>query len=141
MSNKPDMDFDPVGASKSAIRREFANRLLWYMAEKGWNQSELARRANDAGSERVARDDISSYVRRHRLPGSMKARQIAAALDVALSDLIPSAKPGAHRDQPDLEMRSAGDGSVWLKLERRLPYATALKVLELLQNAENADKD
>ena len=31
------MNFEPVGASKSAIRREFANRLLWYMAQKGWN--------------------------------------------------------------------------------------------------------
>lgn len=137
LNGEPNRDFNPVGASKEAIRKEFAKRLSAFLADRGWNQSELARRADDLGASRVSRDDISGYVRGQRLPGPGKERQIAAALGVALEELIPSA-PSVDRDRPDFEVRSAGNGAVWIKMEKRIPYATAVKVMELLQDADES---
>ncbi len=135
MNEPPDKTFTPIGASKEAIRREFARRLQDAMSSRGWNQSELARRANDAGEDRVARDDISTYIRGVSMPGALKARAISKALGVPLDELIPSAK-SVDRDNPEFEIKQAGEGQVWLRINKLVTWDQARKVMGVLQGED-----
>ena len=138
MNEPSDKSFDPRGASKGAIRREFAKRLQDAIHAKGWNQSELARRANDAGEERVARDDISTYIRGKSMPGALKARAIAKALGMELNELIPSAS-SVDRDNPEFEIRQASEGHVWLRVNKRVTWDQAQRVGEIIHEPDDKE--
>ena len=138
MNNPSDETFNPRGASKEAIRREFARRLQNAISDKGWNQSELARRANDAGEDRVARDDISTYIRGVSMPGALKARAIAKALGVPLDELIPSAK-SVDRDNPEFEIRQASEGHVWLRVNKMVTWDQAQRVGEIIHEPDDKE--
>lgn len=64
-------------------KAEFGRKLYRMMIDKGWRQSELARRAD------MPRDSISSYVRGIAYPSATNLRKLAQALGVQPDDLIP----------------------------------------------------
>lgn len=91
---KPDPNFDAENATPEQLRREFSNRLQFRMSELGWNQSEMARQvALHLPEGEFGRDNISGYIRHHRMPRPEHARAIAAALRCDVSDLIPQPAP------------------------------------------------
>lgn len=61
----------------------FGRRLYELMMAKGWNQSELARRAG------LERHDVSYYIRGGDYPTPRHMKGLAAALGVTPRDLIP----------------------------------------------------
>lgn len=123
------------------IKAEFARRLQTAMVAKGWNQSELARRASARlprpapGQKRghaIGRDLISHYVRGVMLPGPVNLAALAQALGVTERDLMPAGAPQVQADPTPFEMRGLQDGRMYLRIHRTLRAATAMKIVELL---------
>lgn len=134
--NSPEFpDYNLQGAPTDVVKREFAKRLLAAMVERGWNQSETARQAALHMPDGVfGRDSISHYTRAVAIPGPIALNALAKAFRMKPADLLPSrGMPALEAKTPSLDVKDAGDGSVWLRVNQRVEWAKALKVMELLK--------
>jgi transcriptional regulator with XRE-family HTH domain len=116
---------------KHLTKQEFGRRLYTLMNSKGWHQSELARRAN------LNRDAISTYIRGKTLPTPANAKALADALGVDKEELLPNHIESAiDDDTPAFEMKVSTNAPnmAWLRVNRLVSTATAVKIAELLQN-------
>lgn len=122
------------------VKAEFARRLQAAMIEKGWNQSELARRANthlpkpakgQVRSKQIGRDSISHYMRGKMMPLPAYLDAIAKALGKQPTDLLPVRVPTAGPASP-FEMRGLPDGRVFLRISRTVRQDAAMKIMALL---------
>lgn len=116
---------------KYLTKQEFGRRVYTLMANKGWNQSELARAA------KIARDDVSRYVRGVSLPTDEKLKALTRALGVEVENLLPNYVAHAiEDDHPPFMMKTsnANPNVVWLQVNRMVMLPTALKIAELLNN-------
>ena len=116
---------------KHLTKQEFGRRLYRMMSAKGWNQSELARRAE------VTRDAVSTYIRGASLPEPKNAQKLADALGVTVEQLLPNqAEMSIDRDPPAIEMKvSALNPAVcWLRINRLVETENALQIMTLLRN-------
>lgn len=121
-------------APRSLTKQEFGRRLHAILLQKGWNQSELARRAN------LGRDAISTYVRGRSFPEPGSLHQIAAALGMDPGALLPNALESAmDQDNPALEIRESigHPGMAWLRVNQRVTRAQALKIMQILTEEGN----
>lgn len=124
---------DLAGAPSDVVRREFAKRLQRARVAKGWNQSELARRAG------MGRWNISGYERGKNLPYPNALRKLADVLGVDPQELLPSSLvPSVERTTPAFEMKQVGDGTdaVWLRINQKVSWDKALKIMAVLKDAE-----
>ncbi|WP_068314878.1 helix-turn-helix domain-containing protein [Polycladidibacter hongkongensis] len=127
-------DFAPRAITKD----EFGRRVYSLMLSKGWNQSELARRAS------LNRDAISTYVRGASLPSDGNLRKLAAALEVKPEDLLPNVIGRAfEKDNAELELKvSPGRPDyAWVKINRLLSLEAALKVMEIVRQDDEKIRD
>ena len=133
-THQPNWNFDPAGKGVAAIRQEFANRLHYFLAEKGWSQSELARRSD------MHRDNISRYCKAERMPNREGAYALAAALEVDVSAVVPGEtnRPAFVTDTPEGASISPPqpDGKVRLKINQKVPQKIAYQILGLLSETE-----
>lgn len=129
-----------------AIRAEFAKRLQAAMVKKGWNQSELARRATAflpkpvRGQKRntaVGRDSISHYVRGSMLPLPAYLDAISKALGLKPEDLMPAGAPSVRSTMP-FEFRGMPDGRVFLRISRTVSQDAAMKIMAILAEEDRA---
>lgn len=112
----------------------FAQRLQAAMDAKGWNQSDLARAAAKVLGRDLGRDNISNYVTAKHLPGSAVLKAVANALGCQPTDLLPARTvPSAAQVAPPIDVRDLGDGYVFLRINKRVPWAKALEVLRMVQ--------
>jgi transcriptional regulator with XRE-family HTH domain len=121
---------------KHLTKQEFGKRLYRLMLGKGWNQSELARRAD------LPRDSISVYIRGRSLPTASSLRKLADALGVAPEELLPNHIEGAiDDDNPSFELKVSPNAPMvaWLRINRLVSTPVALKVAELV-NADDPTK-
>lgn len=127
------------GAPREAIKIDFAKRLQQALIEKGWNQSELARRATGhlQGKGKIGRDKVSHYIRGVAIPRPVQLAAIAKALGKSPADLLPTAPTPGDR-APTVDMRQLEDGNVWLRINRATSMPTALKILSLLNEGEQS---
>jgi transcriptional regulator with XRE-family HTH domain len=97
----------------AAIRVDFAKKLQDALSDRGWTQSELARRMAPLLKEsRIGRDNISKYVRGKVLPLPPALEAMAKVLGVESRDLLPSRATQAVSDElASLNVRY-GRGSV-----------------------------
>ena len=125
----------PAHAPRDAVKVEFAKRLQRAFTHKGWNQSELARRAAVYVPEGgMGRDVISTYVRGKSLPGPIHLTAICKALGVEPDDLLPSrGMPSAGADSPPLDMRDIGEGKVWLRINQSVDWSVAVRIINVLK--------
>ena len=143
--NRPPSD-EPISASapRDAVLIEFSRRLQRRMVEKGWNQSELARRAeaalnrrrkeNGQAVKRFGRDLVSNYVRAIMLPGPVHLAALADALECTPDALLPArAMPSTDERLPPFEVKSIGGGMAWLRINQSVPFSLALKIGSLLE--------
>jgi transcriptional regulator with XRE-family HTH domain len=126
----------------AALKREFAKRLQKLMTDKGWNQSDLARAAAKfMAYKKFNRDNVSLYVRAQQLPGPVRLRAMAKALDIKEEQLLP---PGAvasvDEGAPPLAMRPLGSGNVWLQINQAVSQEIAMQVVTLLGQAQSKKK-
>ena len=125
-------------------RGGFRHRLYQLRRDKGWSQSELARRiwgeVEDARGYKVARnrDRISAYESGRAVPERANLDAVAAALGVTVEDLAPDvvlANPRAGSEaSATMSLKILpGAATAHLKIDAIVPTSVALKVLELLQ--------
>jgi transcriptional regulator with XRE-family HTH domain len=92
-------------------RREFGRRLQMELNDKGWTQSELARRiAPLLPNSRTGRDNVSKWVRGKVLPLPPALYAICKILEMETSDLLPERatpipEPDDHSACREREMR------------------------------------
>ncbi len=114
-------------------KEDFVKRLEGILKDKGWNKSELARRAG------ISRDRTSVYCRLNNttLPSAMNLSKIASALGINPIELLPEAiaadnygelEPFAMKDVPGKE------GMVFLQINQEVPKKKALQVALLLED-------
>ncbi len=133
----------------NSIKAEFARRLQTAMVAKGWNQSELARRATDSlprpapGQKRghaIGRDLVSHYVRGAMLPGPANLEALAKALSVRPVDLMPAGVPQVGGGEPaPFEMKGMPDGRMYLRISRTVSQDTAMKIMAILADEDRAN--
>lgn len=136
---------EPTGESmknapRDQVKIEFARRLSAMLSEKGWNQTDLARAASDylpAGKE-MGRDNVSNYVRGKVIPSPTSLGAIAKALGCKPKDLLPErAARSAESIAPPLSVTDGGeDGTVWLRVNQRVPWSVAIKIIQALKPDE-----
>jgi transcriptional regulator with XRE-family HTH domain len=123
------------GAPPVAIRMDFAKRLQDRLNDKGWTQSELARRMAPLLKEsRIGRDNISKYVRGKVLPLPPALEAMAKVLEVESKDLLPTrATQGGADELSPLDVRDIGAGRVWLQVNQAVDWDVALDVMKRLR--------
>ena len=129
------------GAPRDAARAEFARRLSAAMVKKGWNQSELARRASEHSPDKaIGRDVVSTYLRGKALPLPATLQALASALSVDVSDLLPTrGVPSVSQAIPKFDIRDMGEGRTWLRVNKEVSFETALKVMQIIQEEEKRE--
>lgn len=128
-----DSPLTPVHISK----QDFGQRVRRLMYSKGWNQSELARRAN------LRRDAISTYIRGIAFPSPKSLHTLATALDVKPEDLLPNyVEQAIEADHPSIDFRVSPSrpNEAWLKIDQRVSTKTALEVMRLLDEDKLGEK-
>lgn len=115
---------------KQIAKQEFGNRLYRLMLNKGWSQSELARRAD------LPRDLISTYVRGRSFPTPQSAQRLSKALGILPEELMPNHVSSAiEEDNPAFDMKVSPNapGHAWVKVNQLLRLETAVKIVQLIQ--------
>lgn len=133
-------------SASQMVIAEFARRLQAAMQRKGWNQSELARACDKLLPKPVkgqlqnlkfGRDTISHYVRGVSMPRPERLAILAQALGVEQDDLVPPlGVPSAGGDRPAFQMSSAGEGRVFLSINRTMSMALAMKITQMLNEED-----
>ena len=117
------------------MKEEFAKRVYRFMTNKGWTQSELARKSD------LPRDSISSYVRGASMPTPKSLAKLAAGLGVDETELVPNHVESAiERDSPMIEVRISPNArnTALLRINAIIPADVALKIQEMVLNATQA---
>mgnify|MGYP006266634757 CR=1 FL=1 len=118
-------------------RLQFARTLRAMMHDKGWNQSELARRAE------LGRDNISGYIRGRTLPNSRHLDRLARALSVEPGTLMGKAYverfPAGEETILRIEQVEGESGVVRLQVAQRVTIAQATRIMEILQRKGDCD--
>lgn len=136
--NADPADSLPPSMPKEIARVEFGRRINRMLILKGWNQSELARKANahkpEGSVATMNRDLVSKYVRGEALPNPARLQMLADAFGVKPRDLLPDrGAPEAGEAMPPVDVRDSGDGTVWLRVNQSVPWGDALKILNILK--------
>jgi transcriptional regulator with XRE-family HTH domain len=132
-NSPPSPDFDATFAPDEAVRREFAKRLQAAILERGWTQSELARRAG------INRDNVSGYIRGQNRPGPTMLKKMADALGVASDKLMPmAAVQSVDKAIPAFQMVQLGDGTdrVWLRINQAVTWPQFLRIAQILKGVD-----
>jgi transcriptional regulator with XRE-family HTH domain len=118
---------------------DFARRLQGLLSERGWTQSELARRMAPLLKEsRIGRDNISKYVRGKVLPLPAALEAMAKVLGVESKDLLPSRATQTVSDElAPLNLRDIGAGRYWVQINQALDEDVALEILRLLKKRKD----
>lgn len=128
-----------MGTNKdAAIKKRFAQRLNALMLEKGWNQSELGRRAD------MGRDSVNGYIRGHNLPNANNLDKLAKALNVAPQSLMgdevfESRFPAMIRESKlKIEQLADRPDQVNLTINQQVPADVALQIMSLIRQGKKS---
>jgi transcriptional regulator with XRE-family HTH domain len=121
---------------KHLERHDFAKRLYRMILEKGWTQSELARRSG------VQRESVSNYVNANTMPDVPNVKKMATALGVKPEDLMPNISEAQFdRDiSPSLDVKVSQDDPTraWVRLNREISMDTFTKIATLLNEEDQS---
>ena len=126
--------------------QEFARRLYRALVERGWSQSDLARRAfgskTDERGYTVAkgRDRISVYLRGQAFPEPKTLAKIAKILRIPVEELAPEIHTSAiDREHPEVMIHQAsGHNKVHLVVNKIVLASVATRVMELINEADDS---
>lgn len=114
------------------------------MVDRGWHQSELARRAaTHMPNRKFGRDNISKYLAGVTLPSPLHLNAMAKALGMPPEELLPTKNgrllAGNMDETSRLDLRTVDDKTVWLRLNQALPLDVALKIMGLIKTSGSAN--
>lgn len=118
-------------------KQQFGRRLHSLMAKRGFHQAELARRAG------LTKSSISEYIGGRAFPSQQNARRLAKALGVTEEEVLPNAvRDAVQADQPVFEMKvsDADPSKAWVKIDRWMDFDIAVKIADLIREANAADR-
>lgn len=122
--------------ASAIVREKFAERIRYELETRNWSQSDLARESSKhLPNGDISRDNISNYCRARALPGPGFLRAISKALGTTSDDLLPERGMPTPRDAgtlPSTDVRDAGEGMAFLRVNKRVPWPVAVQVLEVL---------
>lgn len=135
--SKEDLTWDPAnGYPPEHVRIAIGRKIAQLLEEKGWKQSELAKRAN------IGRDSISLYVRGKTVPTPASLGKIANALGVAPDDIAPLlgqstvARFEAAGDMlSPVALNLLQGGKARLRVDAIVDAEIAIKVVAMVQEA------
>lgn len=135
--SRDELQLARLSPGELAVRREFSKRLQLKLAERGWNGSELARQAGKHMADgKFGRDMVSKYLRGIAMPYPSSLTALCRALRCKPEDLVPpEAYSSVDTVAPEIDMQAAGDGTAWLRINKRVPFAIAAQVIALLNGA------
>lgn len=149
MSRRAHFAHDPSDERGSPLtpealtKQEFGRRLQAALNDRGWNQADLARRAEEVTGKKMGRDAISTYINGRSFPTPASLAQLCKALDMTREELMPNALINASQDEhPAFEMRAAAGqpGRAWVRINRLMSFETAVEIARLL-NVEDGRVD
>lgn len=115
-------------------KQEFGRRLMKFMLDRGWNQSDLARNAN------LGRDAISTYVRGRSFPEPKSLRALADALGKSTEELLPNSVTMAMDADtaPMLEIKQAAGhpDRVFIRINRMVTLQQAAEIFNVINRGE-----
>jgi len=124
----------------------FARKLETLMLDRGWNASEMARRATlqlPKGGSRaeISRQDVSKYLAGVVAPSPVTLKAMADALHVETNSLYNSAAMPVPRPPEQVakgnaesaSMRQVSPGVVWLSISQAVPWPKALEIMNILK--------
>lgn len=129
MHAAPSQNATPAGA-RDVAKQELARQLAALLQKNDWNQSDLARKAD------IPRELVSTYVRGKAFPTPKSLRRIADAFGLTVEELVPATHGMIAQDEiPSFAVTEiAGHpGRVWLRVNRYVGMATAMKIAALLE--------
>lgn len=124
--------------TKDDLKREFSKRLHDTLIDKGYTQSDIARRlwGNTGSGAAAGRDKISTWVNGVALPTPKHLRELCDALGVETQDLIPGGMhAAASAETAPLKLVMMGEGKAHLEVNANLPPEAALKIYEIVRKA------
>lgn len=119
-------------------RTLFATKLENLRADRGWTQTELAKRASQFSEKPITRDRISKYSLGHSLPGKPHLSAIAKALGVEQAELLPSRVVRNLTSHP-LRATLLEDGMAQLNINMMVPWDLAVKIVAMIREATGGD--
>jgi transcriptional regulator with XRE-family HTH domain len=138
--SRDELQLARLGPAEIAVRRAFSKNLQLKLAERGWNGSELARQAGKHMADgKFGRDMVSKYLRGIAMPYPSSLTAMCRALRCKPEDLIPPEVYHTATTAPDVQIEDAGDGTTWLKVNKRVPAQLAAKVYALLVAVKAAE--
>ena len=111
-------------------KASFGSKLRELMESHGWNQSELARRAN------LPRDSISTYIRGRTVPSRRSIVALASAFGVEAHELgISDNRRQTTDPSPLLEVKvlQSSPTKANVRVDCVVTLATATKIIELIE--------
>ena len=135
---------DQPGGGDDMRKVAFAERLKAAMGRKGWGLSETARQASQllGPDAKFGRAHVWHYLHRRAMPRARQLNALSKALDVGPDELLGSdsfSHPRALAAVPMGLVRAhdQGNGMVFLEVAQRVPWATALEILRVLQSSSS----
>lgn len=112
--------------------QHLADALRRLLQEKGWNQSELARRAD------IGRDNISRYLNGRHLPTPVHLKKLADAFGVSQDTLCPGDITEIFQPDYTVELKLLKDNpaQALVKINQVMPTEIALQIVALANSAK-----
>ena len=121
----------PATSDLDFVKKQFSEKLENLLLDKGWNQSELARRAG------LKRDAVSTYCRQRSLPDPINLRKLCQALGVKPNDLLPAVAIGRRpaNEPPTMMITDAPGqpGKVYVRVNRVVDAKIASEIYRLVE--------
>jgi len=109
-----------------ARAKAVAERLRVLIVERGWNQSELARRSGMRPS------NVSNYLRGSNVPNPKQLAKLAEALGTTPGDILGAGLEGSAARALSLTQVEKRDGHLRLQIDQVVPAEVASQVIGLL---------
>lgn len=142
-------DFRQSPEYAERLRQVFARNLRDHMRKRGWNQSELARRANNAmpkDASVITRDNISRYARGENFPGPERIEAIAKAFEIKPMLLIPEDdwltedEYNRLQGQKKWDVRFTTTGTACrIHVDADVPFDVGVQIMEMLRKFAPAE--
>ncbi len=127
--------------TKDELRRTFSKNLRNALLEKGFSQSDIARKmwGNTPTGAAAGRDKVSTWVNGVALPNPGHLKELCDALGSEIEDLIPGGMHAAQSaETAPLKLTMTGEGLAHLEVNADLPSEAAIKIYEIVRKVNEA---